>query len=200
LAVDQLNRGSDLLEEVSEKVELARYNLLAAEEVITASAFKMAQGFLETGIDLLGMRRWTKQYDVTLEISNKLAFVLFSNGSMDECLQLIDQIYRRSICKEDRYEAQFLHVEVLASLNRLTECIAVSMSILLQLGHHKLPKNPSLLHIIPGIVGVKKLLRNKSDANLLSLPVCEDKRLLAILRHRKRLQKRKILSIVLNYF
>jgi predicted ATPase len=185
LAVDQLNRGSDLLEEIAEKVELARLNLLAAEEVIATSAFKMAQDFLATGIDLLGMRRWSQQYELTLEISNKLAFVLFSNGSMDECLGMIDQIYRRSRCDEDRYEAQFLHVEVLASLNRLTECIDVSLSIVSQLGHRKLPKNPSLLQILPGIVGVKKLLRNKSDADLLSLPLCDDKRLLAILRHRK---------------
>ena len=63
MAVDQLNRGSDLLEEVAEKVELARLNLVAAEEVIAASAFNMAQDFLETGIDLLGMRRWTKHYE-----------------------------------------------------------------------------------------------------------------------------------------
>jgi predicted ATPase len=184
LAVDQLNRGSDLVGNVAEKVELAQLNLLAAEEVITTSAFKMAQDFLEPGIDLLGMRRWTHQYELTLKISNKLAFVLFGNGSMDVCLCLIDQIYIRSRCEEDRYEAQFLHVEVLASLNRLNECIDVSMSILSQLGHRKLPKNPSLLHIIPGLVGVKKLLRNKSDQDLLSLPLCDDKRLLAIIRHR----------------
>ena len=187
LAVDQLNRGSDLVENVAAKVELARLNLLAAEDVITTSAFKMAQDFLETGIDLLGMRRWTHQYELTLKISIKLAFVLFSNGSMDECLRLIDQIYirSRSRCEEDRYEAQFLHVEVLASLNRLNECIDVTMSILSQLGHRKLPKNPNLLHIIAGLVGVKKLLRKKSDNDLLSLPLCEDKRLLAIIRHRK---------------
>jgi predicted ATPase len=185
LAVDQLNRGSDLIEEVAEKVELARLNLLAADEVIVTSAFNMAQDFLETGIDLLGMRRWTQQYQLTLALSNKLAFVLFSNGSMDECLRLVDQIYCHSRCDEDRYEAQFLHVEVLASLNRLDECIKVSMSILSQLGHRKLPKNPSLLHIILGIVRVKKLLKNKSDADLLNLPRCEDRRILAIIRHRK---------------
>ena len=66
LAVDQLNQGSDLLDAVEEKVELARLNLLAAEEVIATSAFKKVHDFLETGIDLLDMRRWTKQYDVTL--------------------------------------------------------------------------------------------------------------------------------------
>ena len=177
------------MEELSEKVELARLNLLAAEEVIATSAFNMAQDFLKTGINLLGMRPWTQQYELTLEINNKLAFVLFNNGSMDECLRLIDQIYRRSRCEEDRYEAQFLHVEVLASLNRLNECIDVTMNILSQLGHRKLPKNPSLLHIISCLVGVKKLLRNKSNADLLSLPLCEDKRLLAITRHRKCFKK-----------
>ena len=136
-----------------------------------------------------------------MKSATSLASVLLSNGSMDECLCLIDQIYRRSRCEEDRYEAQFLHVEVLASLNRLTECIQVSMSILSQLGHRKLPKNPSLVHIIPGIMGVKKLLRNKSDADLLSLPDCEDKRLLAITRHRKCCEKQGVhCEIVLNLF
>jgi hypothetical protein len=184
LAVDQLNQARDLMDD-SEKVELARLNLVAADEVISTSAFKMAEGFLETGIELLGINRWRKQYELTLELSNKLAFVLFSNGSMESSLSLIGQIYQQSKCDEDRHEVQFLHVEVLASLNRLSECIDTSMKILSQMGHPKLPKNPGLVHIISGIAGVKKLLKNKTDADLLSLPVCHDKRILSIIRHRK---------------
>jgi predicted ATPase len=184
LAVDQLNHARDLLDNL-QKVELARLNLIAAEEVISTSAFKMAEGFLDTGIEVLGMNRWSKQYDLTLDLSNKLAFVLFSNGSMEMSLSLIEQIYQQAKCNDDRQEVQFLHVEVLASLNRLSECIDTSMIILSQIGHRKLPKNPGSVHMISGIAGVKKLLKNKTDADLLTLPVCKDKKILSIIRHRK---------------
>jgi hypothetical protein len=40
----------------------------------------MAEGFLETGIEVLGMNRWSKQYDLTLDLSNKLAFVRSVTG------------------------------------------------------------------------------------------------------------------------
>jgi predicted ATPase len=184
LAVDQLNRGSALIENEQGQVELARLNLLAAKEVITTSAFKMAEGFLETGIELLGLRRWIKQYELTLQLSNTLVSVLFSNGSMDNCLILIKQIYGRARCGEDRYKAQFIHVELLHCSSRLSECMDAGLSILRDLGHPKVPKKTGLIHIILAILGVKKLLRNMSDADLLNLPVCEDKRMLSIIRHR----------------
>lgn len=92
LAVDQYNRGSELIESRIERVELAELNLYVAREVIKSSAFKLASAFLDNGIGLLGVQRWEKHYDLTLKLSNLRASVLLGQGVLKGCLALVKQI------------------------------------------------------------------------------------------------------------
>lgn len=182
-AVDQLNRGSDALQEKNERAELARQNLKAAKQVIKTNAFKLAATFLEAGIELLGTRRWNTHYDLVLTLTNTFASVLFARGRMEESLCVVEEIYRHTRCHEDRWEAQFIHVEVLACTNRLKECINVERQILKGLGHPRIPMKPGVVHIVPGIISVKILLKEKTDEDLLNLPACTDPAKVAIMRH-----------------
>lgn len=183
MAVNQLNRGSCYAEADINRGELARLNLVAAQQVAKTNALKLASTFLESGLGLLDLYRWDEHYDLTLQMTNALAKVHFASGRMKKALSFVEEIYNQANCRDDEREAQFVHVEVLACTNRLAECLEVGLRILKDLGHSSVPRKPGLIHIIPGIIGVKKLLRGMTDDDLLTLPLCSDPKLLVIMRH-----------------
>jgi predicted ATPase len=187
-AADQLNRGRELIDDADAKVQLARLNLHASEVVMKRGAFKMASTFLEAGIELLGIHRWNTHYSLTLTMSNALASVLFSNGFTDSCLCLVEEIYANALCREDRYKAQFIHVDALASISRLEECISATFKILRELGHPKIPNKPGTAYIVYCFGAVAMLLSKMTDEDLLSLPTCEDPTQLAAMKHLGSLQ------------
>jgi predicted ATPase len=141
------------------------------------SAFNLAKAHLLTAVDLLGENCWENHYHLTLSIHNLLASVLSGNGSMLECLDLIETISKKCICSRDGYLTQVIRLEILACINRLEECLNASMTMLTELQFPKIPTNPGLTSILPAILGVKKLLKPFSSEDILSLPLCTDCRI-----------------------
>jgi predicted ATPase len=186
--VDQLNRGRQQMQDENEKLKLVRLNLFVGEQAIKSGSFQLASNLLETGIEILGITRWKKQYRLTLEITNLLSSVVFSIGFMESCLCLVEEIYLHSKCLKDRYKAQILHVDVLVSLNRLEECIDFSFKTLISLGHPKIPAKPSVPYIIYCFLVATRLIGNKTDEFLTSIPICDDAKQLVIMKHLRALQ------------
>jgi predicted ATPase len=182
LAVDQLNRGRSLIVDQNEKIQLAQLNLDAADEFITASAFKMAQENLLIVIEITGADRWNQFYDLSMSSHLKLAKAYFGDGSMDQTLIQVDEICQNSKTDDDRKTAQILRLEVLSCSNRLSECMDFSLELLAELGHAKIPKNPGLSHVITSFFRVKKLLKKMSNEDILNLHECCDHRILCVLK------------------
>lgn len=182
LAVDQLNRATDLFDRREQRL-VAKLNLIAAQQVLKTGAFKLATEFLETGIELVGVVRWEMCYDLTIQMSVTLASVHYSNGSMEESLELVNEIFAEACCAEDKYEAQFIQLEVLASMGKADECLKVGLATLKELGHPKLARKPHVGHIVLGVFGTQKTLRRMSDEDILSLPHCTNRRQEVIMRH-----------------
>ena len=66
LIVDNMNRGSKLMDKLDQKYELSSLNLKAGEKALCASAFHSATRYLLTGLSLLGEESWETKYDLTL--------------------------------------------------------------------------------------------------------------------------------------
>lgn len=175
LAVDQLNRGAELIVDKGEQVAVAKMNMDAARQVLHTGAFKVATEFLETGIGLLGERRWETSYNLTLRLSVTLASVLYSNGHMEECLYLLEEIFANTACPEDRYQAYSIQLDVLEAKGETEQCIQVGLDTLEQLGHPKIPKKPHLGHMIVAVIAAKRAFKRMTDEEILSLPECKDR-------------------------
>jgi predicted ATPase len=175
--VNQLNLGRQLVHGVKERLELANLNFDAAEYMMTCNAFKIAQEYLETSLEILGSNRWKKQYHLTLKVSNLLSSILLGNGLMEETLSLVDEIFHHAICEEDQIRAQIYRIHVLACVNRLEECLEAGLKALCSLGYPKLPKNPNLIHIIPLFYKIRKLMKSMRDEDVLSLKSCDESRI-----------------------
>lgn len=66
--VDLLNRGSSLIDDQSQKYEVAQLNLKAGETALLTSAFHSAVQYLMRGISLLGSNSWVEMYDLTINL------------------------------------------------------------------------------------------------------------------------------------
>jgi predicted ATPase len=174
LAIDQMNRGSSLIDTIEGKEELAMLNLTAAKEVLRVNAFKLAQTHLEKSLEVLGEKCWEIHYDLTLEISNLLASVLLGNGLMSQSTNLIDHICENSKCSDDRRDAQIVKLEILACTNHLDQCLEFSKEMLSELQLFPIPSNPGLRDIIIAMASVQRLLRPLSSEDILNLPICND--------------------------
>jgi predicted ATPase len=176
MAVNQVNRGRALLDSTECRVELVNHNFQAAKEVIRLSAFNLARNF-EISLEILGENCWENHYSLTLTINSLLASVLSASGLMNESLHLIANISENCKRVEDRYDTQILRLEILACINDLDECFAVSKVLLSDLRIPSVSLNPSTTSIFAAIFKLKRSFSALSHEDVLALPRCEDKRI-----------------------
>lgn len=94
IIVDMLNRGSSLIDDQTQKYEVAQLNLRAGETSLMTSAFQSAVKYLMRGISLLDSNSWEDMYELTIKLydAGKCAhFHLFSfsvNGTMLTCTMI----------------------------------------------------------------------------------------------------------------
>ena len=66
--VDNMNRGSKIIDDVDQKYEVAQLNLEAGEKALSASAFQSASKYLLAGLSLLGPESWNANYKLSLKL------------------------------------------------------------------------------------------------------------------------------------
>ncbi|WP_299403791.1 PAS domain S-box protein [Acaryochloris sp. IP29b_bin.148] len=81
--VNSLNHGIDLIEDLSQRQQLAQLNLEAGQKAKAAIAYPESASYLETGIQLLNEQRWQTQYDLTLTLYSELVDVHFLRGEFE---------------------------------------------------------------------------------------------------------------------
>ena len=86
--VNHFNQGKDLLLEESEKIELAKMNLLAGKKAKRATAFGPAKNYLQIAFSELSPNMWSDYYDLALEIHQELADAEYLNGNFEHSQEL----------------------------------------------------------------------------------------------------------------
>ena len=180
--IDQLNHGSRLIVDDEERMELARLNLLAAEKVVTQSAFFPASEYLKAGLGLMeGLGGWERNYRVQLGLCTLFAEVNFYIGNFDECYRYVDVVLENSTSLKGKYRVFLVKMEALASQQRLDEAIDTGFDILSQLGE-RFPRKAKHLHVVRSFAATTLMTRGKTDDDLLSLPTLEDEDMLQALK------------------
>ncbi|HAI68701.1 MAG TPA: hypothetical protein DCM38_04595, partial [Gammaproteobacteria bacterium] len=94
--VDHLNVGQEFITETSEKVELAQLNLAAGKKAKNATAYTVAQQYLNIGIKHLTDNTWEKHYDLSLALYKESAEVEYLNGHFETSEALIRLILEQA--------------------------------------------------------------------------------------------------------
>ena len=68
--VDNINRGSRLIEDAKLKYEAAQLNLDAGEKALSATAFHSAAKYFLAGLSLLGPESWDVKYELTMQLND----------------------------------------------------------------------------------------------------------------------------------
>jgi len=181
LATDHLNLGSSLIEEEAEVIELARMNLKSAKRSVQNCSFGSTVEYLQKALSLLDREglspyeRWEKHYSLCLQIVSLWAHVELSRGNFEKSTELCDEVLRYGKTLRDKMAAYTTKVVSLGTqIGKVEEALAAGRSVLNELGV-SIPKKVKKPHLILEMIGVKRLLRGKSDKDLLSLPKMQDR-------------------------
>ena len=175
LTTEQMNLARTQLNSNKERVELAQLNLQAAKATRKRSAFLAACNFCMAGLSLMDdaagdeSSPWTGSYDLMLALQTTKARMNFVIGDRCETRQSVDEILQHATSFEDKVPAYIVKMESYSSEGFLNEAIQEGFHVLEQAGV-KLPTAPSFPYLIGEVIATKRLLRGRTDEDILNLP------------------------------
>lgn len=172
-SIEQLNKGKDYLS-ASNRLALAKLNHRAAEVARKRSAFIIAASFLRSGIKMLrGLDMWNTHYDLCIELHSSAAEMEYFSSNYVKCNRLADCVFHYAKTVHDGFRALLVRAQALRSQGRYQEAVDWSLDTLELLGE-SFPRKVRLWHTVAAITKAKKLLRGKTDEELVSMPPMTD--------------------------
>ncbi|MFN7240592.1 MAG: protein kinase domain-containing protein, partial [Chitinophagales bacterium] len=176
--VNHLNKGINLCKNSVEKLDLALLNCKAGLKAKQSSAFEPAFSYYSIAIDLLPEEKWTKHYAFTLDTYNQAAEMAYLSVKPAEVEKITGEILAQVKTTVDALQAYIIKIAFYAAQGDHGRSITTSLEILGKLGV-KLPKNPTKLHVVCGLVTTLFRLRGKTGEDLFQLPEMKDEKWIA---------------------
>jgi predicted ATPase len=173
LATDQLNRGSLLIEDEETRVEVARLNLQTAQNAINMSSFVPAFNYLSNGIRLLDQNRWDKYYELTLRLYTHATEMASCMGDINSCVKFGTEALDHATSLTDTipiYRSLINAYGDKAQYEKAMELAFVMMSKLSE----PIPKKAHMGHLLIQLFKTMRLLKRKSNEDVMSLPRMTD--------------------------
>ena len=178
VVTEQLNRGSDLIEDGDDLLSLMLLNLRAARAMQERSAFLAASEFCKAGLRIASRQQhaWSRLYNVLLPLHTLRADMDYIVGDHRGANESVDAVLSNAVVLDDMLPVFLIKMESLGSEGRTQEAMEVGSHVLARLGE-KLPQHPTRRHLLAEFLGVRRMLKGHSDESLLALPTltCRNK-------------------------
>ena len=144
--VNQLNRGVELIshnsikshklfkEETISPLELARFNLIAGHKAKEATAYETAVEYLNFGIELLGVKTWEDEYNLSLDLYIEAAEAEYLNTNYHQSALLAEIVLKNAVNPLDRVKVYELQMQISLGQNHLVKAIEIGLHALEELG------------------------------------------------------------------
>lgn len=165
----------------TEKEQVAMLCGRAARKSAGASVFASAVLYVDFAIELLEVRHWRDQYQLSLELYNLAAELEYCIGNHLTVDKLVGNILQNARTFEDKLQAYGTHIYSLGSRGDGERAIDEGFSVLKELGE-AFPRRLVLLHTIRSLIATQKLLKNKTDEDILNLPLVTDTKVLSAMK------------------
>jgi len=179
--VNQLNVGTDYLIEQSEKTELAKLNLIAAQKAKASTAYEAALKYARTGIELVSIDVWKTEYQLALGLYEEAAEVAYLSGNFEQMQHWAEVVLQNAnhlLDKVNVYEVQIISAII---QSQQLKAIQTALSVLKLLGID-MPDKPTPVDIQQGIDEIAAKLQGQAIADLINLPLMTDPQKIAAMR------------------
>ncbi|MEG4119801.1 AAA family ATPase [Microcoleus sp. N9_B4] len=171
--VNQLNMGVGLINQQSERYELAQLNLLAGQKAKASTAHVAALNYLKTGIKLLATDSWHSQYNLTLAIYQEAVEAAYLSSDFAQMDQWIEVVLQQSPALLDTIEVYNVKMQACMAQNQLLEAIQTGLQVLQLLGL-EFPENPQLSDVQAKLESTLSALAGRSPVDWIALPEMTD--------------------------
>jgi GAF domain-containing protein len=180
--VDQLNVGKRLINQQSERDELAQLNLIAGRKAKASAAYQPAFDYLKLGLELLGADSWQTQYDLSLALHEEAAEAAYLSGDFEQMEKWIEVVLQQAKTVFDKVKVYEVNIQAYQTQNQLKKALKTGLQVLEQLGV-KFPNSPKKTHILVGWLKIKvRLVGKKQIGDLIHLPEMTNHKQKAIMR------------------
>ena len=170
--VDQLNAGIGLIEQQSERDELAQLNLIAGKKAKASAAYQSAFNYLKLGLELLSDDCWETQYDLSLALHEEGAEAAYFDGHSELMEQWIKKVHEQAKTVLDRVKAYELEMQSYQVQNKVEMAFKIGLEILELLGV-KFPRRFRKIYAFGLSKKIQLALANKPVEKLIDLPKME---------------------------
>ncbi len=170
---NQYNAGRPIICHDLQKNELLAINLQAGKRAKHATDYATALLYLQTALELRSPDCWQEnpgQISELLLLAAEAAFLCKDFSSMESWLEEYLGLVTAPLARISAFK---IRLQAYVAQNRLSEAVDVALHALQLLGI-KLPKKPSSMQVMTGLLHTKLVLRGKSFAELKSLPKMTD--------------------------
>ena len=179
--VDHLNLGIELINDESERTEIAKLNLMAGQKAKAAAAHAAATKYLQAGLALLADFSWETEYELTLSLHTEAAEAAFLNGDFEEIQRLGQIVQNCARTLLDTVKVYEVQIQVYMGQNKLLEALNTGLQVLKQLGV-EFPDSPDPSDIGQALGETATILSTTRIKTLIDLPEMTDPHQLAVIR------------------
>ena len=179
--VNQLNYGTALITEQTQRDELAQLNLIACRKAKNSTAYQAAREYITAGLSLLGENTWQQQYEMTLALHELAAEIALLNGNFEAMEEFIDTVIKQAHSLLEKVNVYCIRIQSHIFQSKLTSAIAIAQPVLQQLGV-TFPETPTPSDLQREIQEIEELIGDREIADLVNLPEMRDAEKLATLK------------------
>jgi len=132
--VNQLNMGSELITNQTERYKLSELNLMAGTKAKESNAYESAVKFFRLGLEMLTDNSWETHYQLTLSLHVETIEVEYLNINFEQAESLFESVIENSQNILDRVKVYEKKIKFYISQSRLREALELDLEVLKMLG------------------------------------------------------------------